>query len=117
MYVIALLLLATCPPPPAMPSDSADLIELNHFYSDEGRPVFSQWIFWNWNGYRHEVIAWRLDKAGEFSFHHRPPRLMWAEGTVSGSYWRETWTQVDPELIEREYLPKQLRRGILGKRE
>jgi hypothetical protein len=32
---------------------------------------------------------------------------------VRAASFRETWTQYDPELIERDYLPKEKRRGFV----
>jgi hypothetical protein len=41
---------------------------------------------------------------------------VWQDGEVlrhvHGQSMRETWTQYDPELIEREYLPKEQRREL-----
>jgi hypothetical protein len=67
-------------------------------------------------GERPQVRAWRLIKDGS------PTLLAGAEGwvcrwmdagvlrEVHASSFVETWTQYDPELVEREYLPSVLRR-------
>lgn len=98
--------------------ETVDVIELNHFYDDEGRHVFDQVIFYRWNGFRDDVVDWRPVKSAA-----RPHRrgagweYLWFDETVgndvprqvrAGSY-RETWTQFDPEIAEREQLPKELR--------
>jgi hypothetical protein len=102
--------------------ESVDLIELNHFYDEHGRLVFDQVIFYDWSApaARYNVRAWRLVKnpaqlpqrdwsAGGYS-------AMWQDGEqlrhIQSSSFRETWTQYDPELVEREYLPKERRKEL-----
>ena len=105
-------------------SDSVDLIEVNHFYDEHGRLVFDQVIFYDWctSENRYQVRAWRLLKKSS----QIPSRNVntgqyvttWHDGDVlrrvRASSFRESWTQYDPELREREYLPKD-RRGELYK--
>jgi hypothetical protein len=102
--------------------ESVDLIELNHFYDEHGRLVFDQVIFYDWcaAGARYNVRAWRLVK----STAQLPQRdwkgggyqAMWQDGEqiryIHSKSIRETWTQYDPELIEREYLPKERRKEL-----
>jgi hypothetical protein len=100
-------------------ADSVDLIEVNHFYDEHGRLVFDQVIFYDWctSQNRYQVRAWRLLKkpsqipyrnvnTGEYE-------TTWHDGDVlrqvRGMSFRESWTQYDPELREREYLPKDRR--------
>jgi hypothetical protein len=102
--------------------ESVDLIELNHFYDEHGRLVFDQVIFYDWSAAdaRYNVRAWRLVKnpaqlpqrdwtAGGYS-------AMWQDGDqlrhIRSKSIRETWTQYDPELVEREYLPKERRKEL-----
>jgi hypothetical protein len=102
--------------------ESVDLIELNHFYDEHGRLVFDQVIFYDWsaNDARYNVRAWRLVKnpaqlpqrdwsSGRYS-------AMWQDGEqlrhIQSKSFRETWTQYDPELVEREYLPKEKRKEL-----
>jgi hypothetical protein len=92
-----------------------DWIELNHFYDCGGNHVFSQWIFWDWSGYRKQVAGWRLV---------RPATRKVQDGVLlyesdSGKFirvrcrdCRETWTQFDPEVADRDILPDRDRRGI-----
>ena len=103
--------------------DTVDCIERNRTFDECGKPVFVQWIGWNFDeGHcRHQVVFWRLDKP-EFHFQERDLALTWFEGgtlrKVKARYWRETWTQCyDPEIEERAILPKEQRRGIFGERE
>lgn len=102
--------------------ESVDLIELNHFYDEYGRLVFDQVIFYDWSAAdaRYNVRAWRLVKnpaqlpqrdwkGGGYS-------AMWQDGEqirhIYSKSIRETWTQYDPELVEREYLPKERRKEL-----
>jgi hypothetical protein len=102
--------------------ESVDLIELNHFYDEHGRLVFDQVIFYDWSSSesRYNVRAWRLVKnpsqlpqrdwsGGGYS-------AMWQDGEqirhIRSKSIRETWTQYDPELVEREYLPKEKRKEL-----
>ena len=100
--------------------ESVDLIELNHFYDEHGRLVFDQVIFYDWSApdARYNVRAWRLVKNPA-----QLPQRDWTGGGYSARWQdgeqirhiysksiRETWTQYDPELLERDFLPKDQRR-------
>jgi hypothetical protein len=102
--------------------ESVDLIELNHFFDEHGRLVFDQVIFYDWSATdaRYNVRAWRLVKNPA-----QLPQRDWATGGYSATWQdgeqlrhiqsrsiRETWTQYDPELVEREYLPKERRKEL-----
>ena len=102
--------------------ESVDLIELNHFFDEHGRLVFDQVIFYDWSSAdgRYNVRAWRLVKNPA-----QLPQRDWATGGYSAMWQdgeqlrhvqsrsiRETWTQYDPELVEREYLPKERRKEL-----
>lgn len=121
IHTIALLTIAIMPSTGPV-CDNVDIIEVNHFYDQNGRLVFDQVIFWQWHEYegRYHVRAWRLLK--------RPSQLpvrdwkqggyvaTWYDGDVLRqvrSVWvRETFSQYDPELAEREFLPKDRRTGL-----
>lgn len=122
MHALALLLLSVVPQPGGALVDRVDLIELNHYYDEQGRHVFDQLIFYDWSG-RHSrfmVRDWRLVK----SIRQLPSRdfpsggwvAVWQDGDVLRRVWansyRETLTQYDPELEEREYLHKDDRRKL-----
>lgn len=102
--------------------DEVDLIEVNHFYDEQGRLVFDQVIFYEWSPEqnRYHVRAWRLLKSPA-----QLPRKNWKQGDflaiwqdgdllrkVRARNIHETWTQYDPELVEREFLPKEKRREL-----
>jgi hypothetical protein len=105
-----------------VPRDRIDLIEVNHFHDDQGRLVFDQVIFYEWSPEkgRHQVQAWRLLKNAS----QRPHRdyrtgeyvATWLDGEtfreVRAATMRETWTQYDPELVEREHLAKEKRKDL-----
>lgn len=103
-------------------SDSVDLIEVNHFYDEHGRLVFDQVIFYDWctSQNRYQVRAWRLlKKPSQIPTHNVNTgeyETTWHDGDVlrrvRARAYRESWTQHDPELREREYLPKDKRREL-----
>lgn len=102
--------------------DEVDLVEVNHFYDDQGRLVFDQIIYYDWSPVhnRYQVRDWRLLKTPT-----QIPLRDWREGgyvsewedfkqrnglrRVKSKSVRETWTQHDPELVEREFLPQEKR--------
>jgi hypothetical protein len=147
--------------------DRVDLVEVNHFFDEQGRLVFDQVIFYDWRpsddtyiieeDYYHvslegggfvtkyfdgqsitfwqpeairvprereeshpwQCVAWRLVKnpaqlpyratTGEY-------HAVWNDGEVMrkvvATHYRESWTQHDPELWEREFLAKEGRREL-----
>ena len=120
MMLFLTLLLALPARDEVVLADACDVIELNHFYDDAGRHVFDQVIFYTWDGSRHQVLDWRLVKSPSY-LPQRSARGAWqclfVDGSsrdvlrqVTGRSFRETWTQFDPELAEREVLPKEHRR-------
>lgn len=122
MSTLVTLLLCVVPPPPVALEDTVDKVEINHFYDPEGRLVFDQLIFYDWyaKDQRDQVRTWRLVKSPEIL-----PRRQWGS-SLHLSHWMdgeilrkvyarsvtETWLQHDPELAEREYLPKEERREL-----
>jgi hypothetical protein len=109
-------LLALCHVPFAEPvRDRVDGIERNVMYDLDGRLVFQQLIFSDYDGAAFRVVAWRLDK-GEFLFTENPPAVIWVDENrlrhVTAKSWRATWTQHDPETEQRDFLPVAERRGL-----
>jgi len=104
--------------------ETVDLIEVNHFYDEHGRLVFDQVIFYDWSkdDARYMVRAWRLVKNPA-----QLPQKDWKDGSYT-SVWqdgelmrhvkakaiKETWTQYDPELAERDFLPKERRKDLMA---
>ena len=120
---VGLLLAAlTLNPQENVARDDVDLMEVNHYYDECGKHVFDQLIFYDWSAAesRHQVRAWRLIKKPT-QVPHRDHRLggfvtSWHDGdllrSVRAAALRETWTQYDPELVERAALPKNKRREL-----
>lgn len=122
LAIIVVVLAAIVPQSDGVLRDQVDVIEVNHFYDDCGRLVFTQTIFWDWSedesGYH--VRAWRLVKQQE----QLPRRdhagggyvALWQDGeairAVHALGVRETWTQFDVELVERETFPVERRRPL-----
>lgn len=102
--------------------DDVDLIEINHFFDEQGKRILDQLIYYDWcsERCRYQVRAWRLLKSPA-----QLPRRDWRTGEYSATWHdgdvlrqvrattvRETWTQYDPELVEREFLAKDRRRDL-----
>jgi hypothetical protein len=102
--------------------ETVDLIEVNHFYDEHGRLVFDQVIFYDWSkdDARYMVRAWRLVKnpaqLPQRDWKDGGYTAVWQDGEllrhVRAKSTRETWTQYDPELVEREFLPKERRKEL-----
>lgn len=99
---------------------TVDSIEVNHFFDENGKPIFSQIILWEHSEQWVTLIAWRLLKCsrmvpvrrGEFY------EVLWHDGVilrrVRSRAWFETWTQYDPELLARNKMPRDSRRELGG---
>ncbi len=117
---VALFLASLClNPVDDVASDHVDLVELNHLYDEQGKHVFDQIIFYDWSARhgRYNVRAWRLLKHPHQVPHQDSQTgrytALWRDGKVLrkvlAETMRESWTQHDPELIERAFLPKEQR--------
>lgn len=117
---MALALVATSPAQVELPTERVDLIERNSYFDENGAALLDQALFYRWDAHaeRYQVVAWRLIKGAA-----NEPRpcddgyeVVWMEGgkhlRVSAPKYRETWTQYDPEMLERKHLPPDLRAGI-----
>lgn len=103
-----------------------DLIELNHFVDEEGREVFRQVIFYDWSREHHRfhVRAWRLIKRESQlpvrSWNPQRYQCSWHDDGVLRQVWapkmRETWSQRDPERVNRAMLPEDQRRPLFPPR-
>ena len=110
-------------PPRNTATEYIDLIEVNHYFDGSGKPVFDQLIFYNWDqeANRYNVVAWRLLKNPN-QLPIRNPRngkytTSWHDGkilrVIHADDRMETWTQHDPETLERKFLPKSERSDLL----
>jgi hypothetical protein len=120
--ILALLLAGISPASPAASTTArqqVDLIELNHFVDEDGREVFRQVIFYDWSKThrRFHVRAWRLIKhesqLPERRWNPSHYQCTWHDDGVLRQVWsssmRETWTQKDPERVNRGLLPEDQR--------
>jgi hypothetical protein len=115
--------------PPQLPhvEDEVDVLWLDHYYDESGRLVLDQVICLDWsaqNGLpqRHNIVAWRRVKTPDgLPFRTQDGyRVIWWDGSllrdIRANAFRETWSQAyvtgDPEVAEREMLPKELRREL-----
>lgn len=118
--MLAAFLLCAVPYSPIVET-AVDRIEVNHFYDENGRLVFDQLIFYRLAEDGHsDVIAWRLVKCPAMLPYRCKGRsvVLWFDGDflrrVVALSAGETWTQFDPELLERERLPTE-HRAELGR--
>lgn len=94
-----------------------DLVEVNHYHDTRGEHVFDQLIFYDWSTQRKrfDVRDWRLLKSesmipmakrGHFFIRWHDDGLLREVTALSR---RESWTQYDPELLERDHLHQEER--------
>lgn len=125
MIPTLILLLTGLNPQPLVADEVFDRVELNHFYDENAKHVFDQMIFWrHYKGdNRYHVEAWRLVKRPDEV--KRPNieatkdykrglwTVIWFDGEtlrkITAYHFVETWTQHDPELVEREFKAKERR--------
>jgi hypothetical protein len=110
----------------AITRQRVDLIELNHFVDDEGREVFRQVIFYDWSREHHRfhVRAWRLIKSESQlpvrSWNPQKYQCTWHDGGLLRQVWaakmRETWSQRDPERVNRAMLAEDQRKPLFPPR-
>jgi len=101
-------------------TDRVELLEVNHFYDDHGRRLFTQLIGWTYNldEQRQEVVFWRILKHPSMSpvRHDSGVSVLWWDGTtlrrIHAHARRESFTQHDPEMTHRRVLPQGDRRGL-----
>ena len=122
-FSLVFVLAVTCSnPPETVVSDHVDVIEINHFYDEHGKLVFDQVLYYDWSPSqsRYNVRAWRLLKSPAQIPQQDYDRGDWVARFYDGDALREirattvreSWTQYDPELVEREFLPKERRREL-----
>lgn len=132
--ILLLLAVAAILPDQTALRERCDLLEVNHFYDDRGRLVFDQVLFYDWSpdDGRYQLRAWRVLHQRNDWPQYQHSRGLW-EVRLTESSWayigdkqesvsihrvitapacRESWTQYDPELTEREFLPKEKRREL-----
>ena len=105
-----------------------DLIELNHFYDNQGRHVYDQVIFYEKtpDTGRFQVRAWCLVEDRDFR-NRRPIKNMetklyqvdWFDNDqrlhriITSRLFRESWTQVDPERANKKIVEERSRIALV----
>ena len=125
MVLAVTILIASMIPAENVTCDSVDVIELNHFYDEEGRHVFDQYIYWDWCvdkwcGGQHHVVDWRLATKRTDMLPRRAVGggfvQTWHDSgvlrEVRSLSFSQTWSDYDRELVERDRLPVAERRGL-----
>ena len=124
MILLLAIVTAGVIPQPLIASESVAMVEVNHFYDPDGKHVLDQVIFWDWSNEEstHRVIDWRLCKCRWQHPHELNGRWVctWFDGgtlrRVEAAQYRETWTQVDPEVRDRKFLRQEDRRKLINLR-
>ena len=97
--------------------DLTATVEVNRFYNEQGSLIFTQLIWLDESGV---VIAWRLVKTPSMLPALDRPRgeyvVTWHDGEVlrevRSRSLKETWTQYDPEVQQRDVVPQCRRREL-----
>lgn len=102
--------------------DRADVIEVNRYFDSEANLVFTQVIFWGWHDQQDtfRVRAWRFLKQEmqipQRDWNRRTYVTIWVDGAVMRRVQalavQQTWSQFDPEVADRKFLPQHQRRGL-----
>ena len=111
--MIALLALMTCwlDIDDIAKSEHVDVIEHNSLYDDRANLILKQLIFWDLRNGRYIARDWRLDR-GQFNTRRANgmTRITWCDSgklrTVTTTRYFKSWTQFDPELVNRDVLPQ-----------
>ena len=114
----------------ASPMDSADtgsrideveVLELNHFFDENGKHVFDQLIFWaTYPKADLHVRGWRLVKSKSMIPKKRGDKweTRWERNgvkyVVTARGFKETKTAFDPELRDRKAIPKDKRNNLFS---
>lgn len=113
-------------PPEDIVSQRVDLIEINHFFDEEGLPKSDQIIFYEWSEERarFDVVDYRRKTSAKqnpcFIDSQKGYLVIWHDTgkpkvlrQIHARNVIESWTQFDPEMVERRKLPKDKRSELL----
>jgi len=117
--MLGVLLLCVVPQPDNIARDHVEILERNSYYDENGRLVFVQIIGWQAG----HVRFWKLLTNGQqpskdVVLQELPPgaKISFDDNGILRQIWSfsyaETWTQFDPELLDRELLPKDQRQPL-----
>ena len=115
--------------------ENHDVAEINHYYDGEGKLILTQYIWWDriYNDVlkeiRFDIVDFRFDNGFGSKFRNFEPIFDRNLGLYVSRFFdnnpdhtireirttskRETWTQYDVELVEREWLSPQDRRLLI----
>lgn len=121
--VLIFLTIAAILPSEDVTRERCDLIVLNSFYDDQARLVFDQLLFYDWShdDGRFQLRAWRMVKSTAQHPRYDHARELWTTTTwldgeiprqITAPVYQHVFTSFDPELTEREFLPKEQRREL-----
>lgn len=93
-----------------------DIIEINHYVNDQtGEVNFTQVLAWDWayDYHRRQCEGWKL----VHRWHRTKTGIVGAdergnEFTLDAPSFMETWTNYDPELVDRKRHPDKHRRKV-----
>jgi hypothetical protein len=120
MMPAIVLLICGLVPHSTIAFDRCDVVQIDHYYDDRWSLVFDQMIFWEWSEEQsmYRVLAWRLIKSKD----QCPLRdwvaggyvVRWMDGSilreVRAESIRESWSQSDQEVENRNMFPVHKRR-------
>jgi hypothetical protein len=105
--------------------EEVDLIEVNHFHDELGRHVYDQVVFYGWSAAAgdYHVRGWcllddparwpRRNKGSglyQVIWHDRDQRV---QRQIVSRHYTETWTQVDPERVNKRLLDEKHRTSLV----
>lgn len=102
--------------------EHVDLLETNHFHDCNGRYVYTQTIFWEWEPSvcRYHVRAWTLVapkpqrdyRSGLYRVSYYDQDQNFSR-LVTSTHYRETYSQVDPERANKRLLDERDRNALV----
>lgn len=118
-----LLILLLCKIPFSAPIEKqvdCNLIEKNNIYDKDGLYTFTQYIYYNWDPElkRNIVIDFVIQETRKFevievnNFFHQKIVKDHKIYKIRAKHFRESWTQFDPEILNKKYLPERLRENF-----
>lgn len=117
------LLLILTLPNETIVENTFDLIELNHYYNDEGKRVFSQYMMCDWSNEKKTFVCQIWLMQGEDVSHELTLNgvelLLWDPKSkrrlhrIRAPAFTETWTQFDREVENRKILSPNERKGLV----
>ncbi len=100
--------------PQSKPIYQCAVVEYNHYYDDQGKIILEQIIWWEEDPYYGMVVRdWAMKKDTESTF--RVPYFVYSKKHmcfIKSKYALESWTQHDPEVLNRVLLPVRERLGF-----